>query len=101
MRNGTALRLEFGLRNILWTKDILLRENHWVIQMTKEDYILDPDTGANNIILTTSTQHKFPLYIGGIYTNLSYTFRPFRSPRDKEGYVPTNVRVKNFFKRVF
>lgn len=102
LRNGMGLRLEFGLRNIRWIKDNLLQENHWELNLNHQRYIENEnDPGNPEIIMDESVRHEFPLYLGGYYTNLSFTFRPFRSPRDKEDYVSPGQKIGRFLKKIF
>lgn len=77
--NGMGLRLEIGYRNILWTKNIQLDENHWEIDLRYEEYA----DQSGELTYSNSVVHEFPLEIAGIYTNIAFTFRPFRSRRDK------------------
>ena len=102
MRNGMGLRLEFGLRNIRWTKDNLLEENHWDLDMYFQQYVRDETNPEyKHVIYESYIRHEFPLYLGGYYTNLSFTFRPFRSPRDRDDYVPPGKKIKKFVKDIF
>ncbi|KXK39071.1 MAG: hypothetical protein UZ09_BCD002001110 [Bacteroidetes bacterium OLB9] len=102
MKNGMGLRFEFGLRNIRWIKDNLLEENHWEIDLNHQRSFKDPnDPDITHIYLDINAKHDFPLYLGGYYTNLSFTFRPFRSPRDKEDYVSPSKKIGKFFRKIF
>lgn len=82
--NGMSLRFECGLRNIRWIRNNLLEENHWDIDLTHRETYADPDDPAITHVSEISTQHEFPLYLGGIYSNVSFIFRPFRSARDRK-----------------
>ncbi len=101
-KNGLGLRFEFGLRNIRWIKDNLLEENHWEIDLNHQRSFTDPnDPDITHIFYDINARHDFPLYLGGYYSNISFTFRPFRSPRDKEGYISPGRKIKNFVKEIF
>lgn len=83
LKKGMSFRLEFGLRDIRWIKNNLLKENHWSIDLTHTERWAD----ANDPNLTYFTEDKvhynFPLYLGGLYSNISFVFTPFRSKRDE------------------
>lgn len=101
-KNGMGLRLECGLRNIRWIKNNLLEENHWEIDLNHQRSFIDPnDPDITHIYYDINAKHDFPLYLGGYYANLSFTFRPFRSPRDKEGYISPGKKLGRFIKRIF
>jgi hypothetical protein len=101
MKNGMGLRLEFGLRNIRWIEGYLLDENHWEIDLNHQRSFKDAnDPDDTHIFLDIGTKHDFPLYLGGYYTNLSFTFRPFRSPRDKDGYISPGKKISRFIKKL-
>lgn len=100
LKNGMGLRFEFGLRNISWTRDLLLNENHWELKLQFEEFALN-DLGEKEYIYESNVKHDFPLYIGGLYSNLSFTFRPFRSPRDRDNYISPGKKIKNFLNKAF
>ena len=77
MGNGTAIRFDFGLRSIAWTEDYLPRNQHFVLDAQATHLQDGVPTGEVESIV-----HRFPLYIGGLYANLSFVFRPFRSKHD-------------------
>lgn len=77
--NGMGLRFEMGYRNILWTKNLQLDENHWELNLNYKEF----DESIEDITYETSTAYEFPLEVAGLYTNIAFTFRPFRSKRDR------------------
>jgi len=102
MKKGMGLRFEFGLRNIRWLKGNLLEENHWELDLNHQRSFKDPnDPNITHIYYDINAKHEFPLYLGGYYSNLSFTFRPFRSPRDRDDYVSPKKKIGKFIKKLF
>lgn len=89
LKRDNKMRLEVGLRNILWTKNVLLAENHWELDLTHERFYFDENTGEKQVIYSTSITHNFPLYLGGIYANISFVFRPFKKIERKKSKKKT------------
>ena len=78
--NGMAVRADVGLRHIAWTKDFLPRNHHFVFDAEATVW---SDNTKEVPIWNENFTHKFPLFIGGIYYNVTFSFRPFRSKRDR------------------
>ncbi len=98
MKKGMGLKLEVGFRNILWIENALLKENHIEFDLMYVESIKQDD-GSLIQTFERSVLYDFPLYLGGIYSNISFTFRPFRSPRDKAGYISRFKRLKLYLKK--
>lgn len=84
LKNRSALKLEIGYRQVDAVSTID-DNNAWQIYVSHQEWINDPNAGAVNIY-STSEEYKFPLYLGGFYTNITYSFRPFRSKYDDPNY---------------
>jgi len=95
LKKGMAFRIEFGFRNILWTEDLQLDENHWDLDFEYVEF--DPNT--NQTLYRNTISHEFPLEIGGFYNNISFTFHPFRSKRDDPNYVKKKFNIVPKFLR--
>lgn len=82
--NGKALKFELGFRNIRFYSKTLFPQNYWDIELTYYEY----NRGRNEMRYASTTRHNFPLYIGGFYSNLTLTFKPFKSKRDNPDWKP-------------
>jgi len=82
IKKGMAFRIEFGFRNILWTENLQLDENHWDLDFTYREF----DRETNQTLYQNAISHEFPLEIAGFYNNISFTFYPFRSKWDDPNF---------------
>ena len=89
LKKGMAFRLEFGFRNILWTENLQLDENHWDLNFEYREF----DRETNQTLYQNEIQHDFPLEIAGFYNNVSFTFYPFRSKWDDPNFVKKKINV--------
>lgn len=72
---GKALKFELGFRHLPFaTKHV----NYFELDL---EYI-EFNEERTALLYTSSTRQKFSIYTGGYYSNLTFTFRPFRSKRD-------------------
>ncbi len=85
--NGAAIRWDLGYRNILWTENLQLRENHFELDLTYTEWIDD------EVVYESAAYHELPLEIGGIYSSVSFTCRPFRSRFDDPEFEKRKFNV--------
>lgn len=95
LKKGMAFRLEFGFRNILWTENLQLDENHWDLNFEYREF----ERETNQTSYQNSIQHDFPLEIAGFYNNISFTFYPFRSKWDDPNFVKKKFNIVPKFLR--
>ena len=96
-KKGRGIRMEIGFRDIRSTWK--LPKNEWNLKLTHTEFTLDENRNKN-ITKQLKTEHKFPLYLGGIYANIQYTFRPFRSRFDDPNYKRKKIHlIPRFLKR--
>ena len=91
-KNGTAIRWDIGFRNILWTENLQLRENHFELDLTYTEWIDD------EVVYESEAYHELPLEIGGIYSSVSFTCSPFRSRFDDPDFEKKKLNLK-FWKK--
>ena len=99
---GRGVRFEIGFRDIRRTWK--LPKNEWDLSLVYTEFKND-DSGNKIVTKQLETKHSFPLYLGGIYANVQYTFRPFRSRFDDPDYkrkklhlIPKFIRKKKIKK---
>lgn len=94
-QNGMGLRLEIGFRDL---KPYRENELYWNLFLEHSEIETNAE-GVANLYYYTQISHKFSMLHDGIYGNLSFTFRPFRSKYDDPDFVrePFNWNPKTWF----
>lgn len=82
LRNGAGLKLEVGCKILPRYERAATINNHFLLDLRHRVYVIEDGVVTDEVVEDQSTYHKFPLYQAGVYMNLSYTFRPFRSKND-------------------